>query len=178
MTSFIESITNFACYLTVIADIVAAVLFVILITPLKHRGGGRKIAEFIGENNILLAFYLTLIATIGSLFFSEIAQFQPCLLCWWQRIFLFPQLIILFVALISKKEDVRKYCLTLSTIGALISAYQTQLQFGGTSVINCDVSGVSCEHVYFLQYGYVTIPTMALTAFVLIILFFCFKKRS
>ena len=63
------------------------------------------------------------------------------------------------------------HSIVLSSIGALISIYHTFIQFGGTPLGDCGISGVSCEHVYFLNYGYVTIPTMALTAFVLILLF-------
>jgi disulfide bond formation protein DsbB len=177
MTSLVQQTTNFLSYLIVLADILAVILFIILVTPLKNRGNGKKIAEFFGDNAVLLAFLVATASVLGSLFFSQIAQFQPCLLCWWQRILLYPQAAILLVALIAKKDDVRKYCLTLSWIGAAVSAYHTYLQFGGTSLGNCDVGGVSCEHVYFVQYGYVTIPTMALTAFVLIILFLSFKKK-
>jgi disulfide bond formation protein DsbB len=177
MTPLVQSATNFASYLTVIADIIGAFLLIILITPLKNRGRGKKIADFFGNNAVLLSFLVALASVLGSLFFSEIAQFQPCLLCWWQRIFLYPQAVILLVALIAKKDDVRKYCLSLSVIGGLISVYHTYLQFGGTALGNCGINGISCEHVYFTEYGYVTIPTMALTAFALIIIFLCFKKK-
>ncbi len=108
----------------------------------------------------------------------NVAQFEPCLLCLWQRIFLYPQAVILAIALVAKDGGVRKYSRALSGIGASISLYHAYLQFGGTDVINCAASGVGCEHVYFVEYGYVTIPTMALTAFVLIILFLSFKKSE
>jgi disulfide bond formation protein DsbB len=118
------------------------------------------------------------------LFYSEFAHFAPCELCWIQRIFLYTQAIILFVAIIArKKERVRRYgeivrraCLVLSGIGFPVSAYHTYLQLGGGSIIPCSATGPSCQYVYFIEYGYVTIPSMALTAFALILIFMLLKK--
>lgn len=172
MTPFVQSITDFLSYLVVLADILALFLFIILVTPLKKLGAGKKIATFFDENAVLLSCIVAIGSVFGSLFFSNIAQLEPCILCWWQRILLYPQALLLLVALIARKDDVKKYCLTLSGVGALVSAYHTYLQFGGTALGDCSASGgVSCEHVYFVYYGYVTIPTMALTAFALILLF-------
>ena len=171
MTPLVSNVTNFLSYLIVILDIFAVCLFFILITPLRKRGWTKQVAEFFGERAIFLSFLVALAAVGGSLFYADIAGFQPCLLCWWQRIFLYPQAILLLVAFVKKDQLMRLHSIVLSSIGALISIYHTFLQFGGTPLGDCGVSGVSCEHVYFLQYGYVTIPTMALTAFVLILLF-------
>lgn len=171
-----QSLTDFLAYLVVLSDLFALFLLVILITPLRNRGRGKKIALFFGKNAAVFSFIVATASIIGSLFFSNIVGYAPCELCWWQRILLYPQALILFIALISKKDDVRKYCLTFSGIGALVSLYHSYLQFGGTALGNCDVGGVSCEHVYFMLYGYVTIPTMALTAFALIFLFMSAPK--
>lgn len=176
MTPLVQNVTDFLSAGIVAMDILAVFLVIVLVTPLKTRGWGRDVAEFFGYYAIWLAFLVALGGMVGSLFYSNFAQFQPCLLCIWQRIFLYPQVIILALALIAKDERVRKYAIALSSIGAIIAIYHTYLQFGGTDVINCAASGVGCEHVYFIEYGYVTIPTMALTAFVLIILFLLFKK--
>ena len=173
MTPLVQSTTNFLSYLTVILDIGAVLLFFILITPLRRRGWTRDIAEFFGERAIFISFLVALGSTLGSLFYSGIADFQPCLLCWWIRIFLFPQTILLFVAFLKKDNLARIHSIILSGFGGLTALYLTFLQLGVISndVLPCAASGVSCQHVYFLEYGYVTIPTMALTAFVLILLF-------
>jgi disulfide bond formation protein DsbB len=178
MDPFVANVTNFLAYLIVLADILAVALFIILATPLKNRGGGKKLAAFFGDNAIWLSFIVTAGSVIGSLFYSNFAGFVPCLLCWWIRILIYPQAVILLVAIIAKTSDVRKYCLALSWIGLAVSAYDTYLQFGGPAIGDCGVTGVSCEHVYFLEYGYVTIPTMALTAFALILLFMWAGKKS
>jgi disulfide bond formation protein DsbB len=171
MTPFVQSTTNFVSYLTVLADIFAVFLLVVLITPLRKRGWTKKVAVFIGERAIFLSFLAALAALGGSLFYSEIAGFAPCVLCWWQRVFLYPQAILLFIAFIKKDQLIRLHSIVLSSIGMLISIYNVFLQFGGTAILNCDVGGVTCQHVYFLKYGYVTIPTMSLTIFALMLLF-------
>jgi disulfide bond formation protein DsbB len=171
MTPFVQSTTNFVSYLTVLADIFAVFLLVVLITPLRKRGWTKKVAVFIGERAIFLSFLATLAALGGSLFYSEIAGFAPCVLCWWQRVFLYPQAILLFIAFIKKDQLIRLHSIVLSSIGMLISIYNVFLQFGGTAILNCDVGGVTCQHIYFLEYGYVTIPTMSLTIFALMLLF-------
>ncbi len=180
MTPLVQSITNILSFLTVVLDVFAVLFFLVLITPLRRRGWTKHVAEFFGERAILFSFLIAFAATGASLFYSEIAQFQPCLLCWWLRILLYPQAILLFVAIIKKDRLARMHAIIFSSIGALISVYQTFLQLGviGNDLIPCDASGVSCQHVYFLQYGYVTIPAMALTAFVLILLFMLSPNRG
>ena len=138
---------------------------------------GRRISEFFGDNALLFSFAIAFTSILCSLFYSEIAGFVPCLLCWWARILLYPQALILLVALIANDQKVRKYCIALSSIGVVLTTYHSYLQFGGASLIPCSANGATCEHVYFMTYGYVTIPTMALTAFALILLFCLFPKK-
>jgi disulfide bond formation protein DsbB len=175
VTPLVQNVSDFLSAATVAADILGIFLLIIVLSPLKKSGWGKDVADFFGDYAIELAFLIALAATCGSLFYSNVAQFQPCLLCLWDRIFLFPQPFILLFALFLKDQGVRKYAILLSVIGTVVAAYHTYLQFGGTDVINCAANGVGCEHVYFLEYGYVTIPTMALTAFVLIVIFLSFK---
>ncbi len=171
MTPFVANVTNLFSTAVLALDIFAVLLFVILVTPLKRSGAGKVIADFCGERALLLSFLVVLASVAGSLFFSDIAGFEPCLLCWWQRVFLYPQAILLLIAFIKKDENLRLHSIVLSAIGGMISIYHTFIQFGVTPLTPCSASGVSCQLVYFLEYGYITIPTMALTAFVLILLF-------
>jgi disulfide bond formation protein DsbB len=171
MAPFVASTSNFLSFLVVVLDIFAVCYFFILITPLRKHGWTRDLAEFFGERAVFLSFLVALAGVLGSLFYSEIAGFQPCLLCWWQRIFLYPQAILLLIAFIKKDRLVRIHSIVLSSIGTLLALYHTFIQFGGESILPCASSGVSCEHIYFVNYGYVTIPTMSLTLFVLILLF-------
>jgi disulfide bond formation protein DsbB len=185
MTAFVQNITNLLSSATVVLDVLAVIFFVILITPLRRYGKTGRLAEFFGERAIIFGFLIAFLAAAGSLFYSNVAGFAPCELCWWIRVLLYPQAILLFIALFknnsaARNSIVRLNSIVLSAIGGLIALYQTFLQLGviGNDLIPCDATGVSCQHVYFLSYGYVTIPTMALTTFVLILLFMCAPNRA
>ncbi len=138
-----------------------------------------KVLERVGRYGLLLAFLASLVATTGSLFYSEIAKFTPCDLCWFQRIFMYPLVILLGMALWKKDRHVLNYVLGLSMVGWVISLYQNYIYFynGGLGAI-CKVGGgsVSCVVKYVGEFGYVTIPVMALTAFSLVIIFLIFAK--
>jgi len=131
-----------------------------------------------GERALLLAFIFALTATLGSLFYSEVAGFEPCKLCWFQRIFMYPQAIILGMALFRKDPGVRIYSLTLSVIGALIAGYHYLLQLGAAPALPCAAVGYSaaCSQRFVLQFGYITIPMMAFTAFLMIIVVLAAQK--
>ena len=177
MTPLIQNVTNVLSLVVIASDALIAFLLILLATPLKHSRRGKAVLTFFGSNAVFFALIVALGSVAGSLFYSEIAHFAPCLLCWWQRVLLYPQAGILLVALLARDERVRKYCVMLSTFGVLVAIYHTYIQFGGSDLIPCSATGVSCDKVYFLTYGYVTIPTMALTAFALILIFCLIPHR-
>lgn len=186
MTPVVQAVTDFLSLGTVLADILAVVLFIIILGSLQQKGWGKKLADFFGNNAMLFAFLLAIGGTAASLFYSQYAHFAPCELCWIQRGFLYTQAVILFVAMFARKAErrklydkiVEKCCLVLSCCGFAVAAYQTYLQLGGGAIIPCSATGPSCQYVYFIQYGYVTIPAMSLTAFALILLFMLLKKSE
>ncbi len=170
MTPFVQNITNIFSFFVLLGDMVAVALFAVLITPLRRTQSGRALTNFIGERAVLLSFLIALGATLGSLFYSEIAGFAPCVLCWWQRIFLYPQVILLFVGFMKKDQLIRLHSIILSLVGGVIALYHTFIQFGGEAIVPCSATGPSCTTLYFLEYGYITIPTMSLTVFALLLL--------
>ena len=137
------------------------------------------IGMLLGKYGMAGAFFVALASVLGSLFYSQIAGFMPCELCWFQRIFLYPQVLLLALALIKKDSGIVDYALSLSLVGGLVSLYHNYMYYynGGLNVF-CQLSGiqVSCVKRYVFEFGYITIPMMALTAFVLIIIFLLFKK--
>ena len=179
METLIQFAINFSSVLTVAADIFAILLFAILLTPLQERGWGKKIAEAIGRRSIHWSLGIAVLCVAGSLFFSNIAGFAPCELCWIQRGLLYTLAVVLAVGLIARKSErrrsfdnfMRKAGLIISAIGFPIAAYNVYLQLGGGALIPCSATGPACSLVYFIRFGYVTIPTMSLTAFALIIAF-------
>jgi len=148
--------------------IVLAVIFVLL-------NKKNKISDFFSKNAIKFTFVVALVATLGSLFYSNYAGFDPCSLCWFQRIFMYPEVILLGLAIIKKDEKIIDYSLALSLIGLVISIYHNNIIIKGLHSTFCTISE-PCTINYVLEYGYITIPMMALTAFSLISVLLIFKK--
>lgn len=124
------------------------------------------------ENILFLAWAVSVIATVGSLYFSEIKQFEPCTLCWYQRILMYPFTIYLSIAYIRKDFKISLYSMIVSGIGILISSYHYALQklpFLEQTTLGC--GRIPCNGEYINWLGFVTIPFLALTAF--IIIFIC-----
>ena len=122
----------------------------------------------LGRNGLWLAFFVTLAGVLGSLYYSEIAGYEPCSLCWWQRIFLYPQVVLLGMALAKRDTRIIDYALVLAVLGALIAGYHTTFQFTDT-VLPCPAGGGDCGKLFVHEFGYITIPVMSLTMFLVII---------
>ena len=116
-----------------------------------------------------LAFVVTAVATGGSLFFSEVANFVPCELCWFQRIFMYPLAIVTLLAAIANDHRIARYLLPLPVIGAGIAVYHILVEERVVEQTNaCLVSAPGgCAVKWVDELGYVTIPVLALTGFIL-----------
>lgn len=164
------SLPSFIIEAAALGTLISHILVVFLVGGLLlGLRTAKKSAHFIGKYAIHTAFVVSLFGATGSILFSEVIGFEPCVLCWIGRIFLYPQVIILFIALIRKDKNIVPYILGLSIPGAIISLYQAYTQLGGHSITACTSAGGSCSKVFILEYGYITIPAMAFTAFLLII---------
>ena len=121
------------------------------------------------ENILLFMWVVSLTATMGSLFFSEIRGYEPCELCWIQRIFMYPLVLILGSAYVQKNARIAVTTAIFSVIGGAISLYHYGLQKVSFLSENAPACGrVSCTGEYINIFGFITIPFLALTAFVLI----------
>lgn len=120
-----------------------------------------------------LAFLVAGIATAGSLFFSQVAHFVPCELCWFQRIFMYPLALLTLLAALADDYRVARYLLPLPVIGAGFSAYHLLVENGVVRESQgCQISAPGgCAVRWVDEFGYVTIPTLALTAFGLVFAF-------
>ena len=128
------------------------------------------------ENNndwllIFSAWLIAAVSTLGSLFFSEVMGLIPCVLCWYQRIFLFPLAIILLIGLFPLDKKVVNYALPLAIIGLLFTVYHSLLFFGviPENLQPCS-QGVSCTDDNMELFGFLPIPLLALIAFLMIII--------
>lgn len=137
-----------------------------------------KIFPVIKERALLLAFIVSLFSVLGSLYYSEIVGYPPCELCWYQRIFMYPQVIILGLGMARKELKAICYSLPLLFAGAIISIYHNYIYYNSLGSSFCGIDGtVSCTTKYITELGYITIPLMALSAFVLMISFLLIYKH-
>ncbi|AJY77303.1 disulfide oxidoreductase [Paenibacillus beijingensis] len=127
--------------------------------------------SFASRYSLYAAWVVALVATLGSLYFSEIAGFIPCDLCWYQRIFMYPLAILLGMASYRGDRGMLVYALPIAVLGSLISLYHNaEIWFPGLARIAPCRSGIPCNVDYLNWFGFITIPLMALTAFILIII--------
>ena len=120
-------------------------------------------------NDILpyVAWIIALLATVGSLFFSEVMELPPCVLCWYQRIAMYPLVLIIATGIVLKDKRLKIYSLPLCLIGLAISIYHNLLYYGiiPESITPC-TEGISCTSRQIEWLGFITIPLLALAAFV------------
>lgn len=126
-----------------------------------------------GSNNALLhlAWSIALMSMVGSLFFSEIMELPPCVLCWYQRIAGYPLVVILGVGILLRDSRIKAYSLPFAVIGLIISIYHNLLYYGFiTEAITPCTEGVPCNAVQLELLGFITIPLMGLVSFILLTL--------
>lgn len=131
------------------------------------ESGGRGANRAETQWTLLFAAWLiAAVATAGSLFFSQVMEFAPCELCWYQRICLFPLVVLLARGLFPLDPGVVRYALPLAGLGGLIAAYHVLVYEGviPESLRPC-ARGVSCREEYIELAGFISIPLMALLAF-------------
>ena len=118
-----------------------------------------------------VAWVTALIAMAGSLFFSEVMELPPCVLCWYQRIAMYPLVVVIGVGIVLRDKRLKYYALGLSGIGLMVSIYHNLLYYVliPESIVPC-AEGVSCTSRQIEWLGFITIPLMSLTAFVIVTL--------
>jgi disulfide bond formation protein DsbB len=128
---------------------------------------------------LFLCWLVSSISTMGSLFFSYVMDFAPCVLCWYQRICLFPLVIILAVGLFPFDKNVVKFALPLAIAGWLTAFYHNLLYSGviPENIQPCS-QGVSCTEKYIELFGFLTIPMLSLLSFSTIITLLIILKRT
>ena len=126
---------------------------------------------WIKENALYIAWMQATVATVGSLYFSEIMKLPPCLLCWYQRIFMYPLVVIVGVAILRRDSAWPYTTLPLSITGMAIALYHSLLQWKilPDAIAPCQ-AGISCTTAQIHWLGFITIPFMSLVAFSIITL--------
>lgn len=162
-------VSTLLSWLTVAGQIFVLLLIALLV--LKKQG--TTVVQFVKKHGMTLSLIVALFALLGSLTYSDILMIEPCKLCWYQRIFMYPQVILLALGIYLKDTRTAFYSLIFSLIGFPIALYHYLLQRGVVEA-GCSVVGnysVSCSSYFKLYLGYITIPMMAATAFLMIATF-------
>lgn len=135
--------------------------------------------NFFKNNALYLAFAGALIAMLGSLYFSEIAHFPPCVLCWYQRITMYPLVFITGFSIYKKSRDILLPAFILAPIGWLISVYHNLLYYEilPEAAAPC-IAGVSCTTKFIEWFGFLTIPLLAFIGFTAIIVLLIIHWKS
>jgi disulfide bond formation protein DsbB len=124
--------------------------------------------DTLARQSVWLAWLVATTATLGSLYFSEVADYLPCRLCWFQRIAMYPLVVILLVGALLRDRRVSLYAAVFPVVGAAISIYHIYIEVNPDKESAACRAGVPCSVRWIDEFGYVTIPVMALSAFALI----------
>jgi len=159
------SLLSLACVLLVVGVGVGAAV-------LRATGGPSWLAGLrvdVGRGALWVAWAIALVTTLGSLYYSEIQHYVPCKLCWFQRICMYPLSVVLGIAAFRRDVGVRVYVLPLAVIGVVVASYHTWLQaFPDRTSSFCTVDA-PCTARYVWEFGFVSLPFMALSAFLAIV---------
>lgn len=164
-------IFNKTLSLLTLAGQIFVVIIIIFLIQNKSNKNATSYMRFLAKHSMALSFFIALLSTIGSLLYSEVMGFQPCVLCWYQRIFMYPQIILLGLALWKKDRDVTLYSIALAIVSGTIGAYHYYGQMFNPSALPCGVIGLTpaCSQRFIVEFGYITIPMMSITASAMII---------
>lgn len=169
----VEQLNAFLSILTILGEVF---IFFTLICLLFFRNSKNKYLTIFTKNVIPFAFFIALAATLGSLFYSEIAEFPPCDLCWFQRIFMYPLVVLLGLAWVKKDKRISFYSLPLAMIGLIFSVYHNYIYYTAKESNFCSIIN-PCTQKYIVGFDYISIPFMALIAFIAISLLLLFKRK-
>jgi len=178
----VENIHYFNMFLG-LGAIFLQVFFVIILFLFFFNKENNKFLNFIKKYFLIIGFLISFFASVFSLIYSEIIGFPPCELCWYQRVFMFPQVFLFGIAFLEKftqntfqsdvcgNNKIIKYSVSLLSVGFIISLYQNIVYYFGNKVsVPCDASGISCYKQLVSEFGgYISIPMLSLTTFVSLI---------
>jgi disulfide bond formation protein DsbB len=177
---FIMNNETFELFFSMLSVALLAGTVVVLVARMLHlrSAPARTIISAFAPWALPLAAAVTTTCALGSLYFSEIVNYKPCLMCWYQRTMMYPLAVILIVAALTQDKRVWRYATPLAAIGITISTYHWFLErFPNLDAGVCDIE-VPCEFVWFENFGFVTLPFMAFTGFLAVLVFTTLPKTQ
>lgn len=162
---------------TIGMQVLSVALLVLFI--LRKNPALAGVSHFVGSWGLWAALLLSLAGALLSLVYSEYFGIAPCSWCWFQRIFLYPQLVLFALAAYKKDYYIADYSIVLSVLGAAVALYQHYLQMGGASVLPCPASGVGdCAKRFLFEFNYITFPLVAFSTFALLFVIMLFVRAK
>lgn len=180
MTEFVANLNFLLALGTLILQVVSVILLAVYIRE-ETIPGGKEIAELVRTWGLHLALLATGLGTALTLYYSEILGFPPCSLCWFQRIFLYPQVVLFAIALWKKDDSVTLYAIWLSILGIVPALYQHVMQTWALGALPCpsgSTEGVNCAQRLLFEFGYITYPLMAASLFAFIIILMLLLRKD
>jgi len=147
----------------------------IMLVDLYTSGVFKKMISVWG---MTFGFLFTLVSSLMTLLYSEVFGFVPCGLCWLQRVFLYPQVFILGMAIFYKEKIAARYGLLLSIPGLVVALYQHYLQMGGNEFVACPTSGGDCAKRIMFEFGFVTFPLLSAFLFLFLIVLYIYILKT
>jgi disulfide bond formation protein DsbB len=165
-----DQVTLFLALLAVIAELTALGLLVVAVARRVAPAARWPVAvlDAVRPVALPLAAAIAVTAMLGSLYYSEVADFPPCRLCWYQRIAMYPLALIVSIAAWRRDTSIRWYGIPLATIGGIVSIYHVVVERYPSLESACDVTN-PCSIIWVERFGYLTIPAMALSGFAAIV---------
>ena len=161
----VEAVSVFLALLALAAEAAVAAVVVLALVARRTLAGLRQDLRGLG---VPLALVVAVVATSGSLYFSEVADFRPCVLCWWQRGFMYPLVPLLLLAALRPAWRLWRLALPMALVGAAIATYHVVIErWPRLEVTACDIDN-PCTLRWVEELGYITIPVMSLSAFLLL----------
>jgi disulfide bond formation protein DsbB len=170
----VQTVSTILAALALLVQVLLVALALLALASLvfpRARAWLAELRETLLGTELWIAWAVALVATLGSLYFSEIADFPPCRLCWFQRIAMYPLAVLLLVAALRRDfRGAALYGLAFPVAGAAVAVYHVYIEIHPEAESQaCRAGGAPCSVKWIEELGYITIPVLALTAFLAIL---------
>ncbi|MEF7665836.1 disulfide bond formation protein B [Bacillus thuringiensis] len=143
----------------------------------RRAGISMKKISITRNQFLYFTFCISLFSILGSLYFSEVVGLNPCDLCWYQRIFMYPLPLIIIISMLINDYKVKSYIRGFSLIGLLIGVYQYIIQLSHTKSAFCSIKS-DCSTIQVEWFGFITLPLLSVFAFFMIFIFSFLVRKN
>lgn len=150
----------------------------VVVARVSGSAAGRQLIQGLAPLALAVPALVTSVSMVGSLYFSEVVNYRPCVLCWYQRIAMYSLAIVLVTAAVRRDKSIAPYAMVLAGIGATISAYHWLLERWPAIDTGSCSADAPCSVPYFEVFGFVSLAFMAFCAFVTVLVFLGFVSRA